>query len=440
MILLLAGVAAADRRPRPALHAVVAGRARARARERAGDDGDAPVLAHRPGQHLAGVRHPAARRDHREHRAGRRHGPGRAAGGAARGRSGQPVREPAAHVRPAAHHRRRHDRRRARSSTRSAPPCRPCSTSTCGCAARASTSAWRGRRRRARRRGPGEGPPARLPDRCPDAGAAGRRTGARLGARGAGRPRVRPPEPPRARAGVAARPAAEPSAAARIGNGRHRHPARRGPGGRARLGVAPCRRSARPATGGDRGACSTDGTRSAAWHRAAADAAAAAGDVRTAVLERFRAVVRELEERAVLAEQPGRTADEAARDAAARLPGLGERLTAAARIFDDVRYGDRPATAAMDEALRELDAALRGGAPRPAGSRSGRSARSRGVTTVARDAAAAAALPDRRRRRRRGRGGDRGLPQPRAARGISTRTPPAARAAARSRASWIGRA
>jgi hypothetical protein len=102
-----------------------------------------------------------------------------------------------------------------------------------------------------------------------------------------------------------------------------------------------------------------DGTRSAAWHRGAADAAAAAGDMRTAVLERFRAVVRELEERAVLAEQPGRTADEAARDGAARLPGLGERLSGAARIFDDVRYGDRPATAGMDETLRELDAALR---------------------------------------------------------------------------------
>jgi hypothetical protein len=102
-----------------------------------------------------------------------------------------------------------------------------------------------------------------------------------------------------------------------------------------------------------------DPARSAAWHRGAADAAAAAGDVRTAVLERFRAIVRELEERAILAEQPGRTADEAAAAGAFRLPGLGARLTAAARIFDDVRYGDRPATAAMDGTLRDLDAALR---------------------------------------------------------------------------------
>ena len=42
------------------------------------------------------------------------------------------------------------------------------------------------------------------------------------------------------------------------------------------------------------------GDLSAAQHRAAADRAAAAGDLRTAVLERFRAVVRGLEERAVV--------------------------------------------------------------------------------------------------------------------------------------------
>ena len=56
------------------LYTLVARRARARARERVGDGGDAPVLAHRPGQHMARLRHPAARRDHREHRAGGDHG------------------------------------------------------------------------------------------------------------------------------------------------------------------------------------------------------------------------------------------------------------------------------------------------------------------------------------------------------------------------------
>ncbi|MGZ4625583.1 MAG: DUF4129 domain-containing protein [Kineosporiaceae bacterium] len=107
-----------------------------------------------------------------------------------------------------------------------------------------------------------------------------------------------------------------------------------------------------------------DAVLTAADHRAAADRAAAAGDLRTAVLERFRAAVRELEERAIVAEQPGRTAGEAAAAAAAQLPELAGALAAAARTFDDVRYGGRPATSAMDAALRELDARLR--AQRPA--------------------------------------------------------------------------
>jgi len=97
----------------------------------------------------------------------------------------------------------------------------------------------------------------------------------------------------------------------------------------------------------------------AAQHRAAAEAAAAAGDLRTAVLERFRAVVRDLEERAVLVAQPGRTADEAARAAAAALPTLAEPLARAARLFDDVRYGDLPATPDADRSLREIDDAVR---------------------------------------------------------------------------------
>jgi Domain of unknown function (DUF4129) len=112
----------------------------------------------------------------------------------------------------------------------------------------------------------------------------------------------------------------------------------------------------RRAGGGD---VFTAGDLSAADHRSAADQAAAAGDLRTAVLERFRAVVRELEERAVVSEQPGRTASEAAAAAGARLPTLAADLAAAARTFDDVRYGGRNATVSMDTALRDLDTRLR---------------------------------------------------------------------------------
>ncbi|WP_460429214.1 DUF4129 domain-containing protein, partial [Amycolatopsis endophytica] len=56
-------------------------------------------------------------------------------------------------------------------------------------------------------------------------------------------------------------------------------------------------------------------SRSARDYRDAAERAFAAGDVGAAVRDRFRAVVRTLEERGVLDERAGRTADAAAREA-----------------------------------------------------------------------------------------------------------------------------
>lgn len=105
--------------------------------------------------------------------------------------------------------------------------------------------------------------------------------------------------------------------------------------------------------------------RTADDHRRAAEAAEAAGDLRTAVIERFRAIARALTDRALLEQSPGVTADELARRAGSRLPGLAADLTAAARSFDDVRYGDRPATAAAVRALAELDARAAATAPVP---------------------------------------------------------------------------
>uniref|UniRef100_UPI0006E35759 hypothetical protein n=1 Tax=Peterkaempfera griseoplana TaxID=66896 RepID=UPI0006E35759 len=57
--------------------------------------------------------------------------------------------------------------------------------------------------------------------------------------------------------------------------------------------------------------------RTAAEHRAAAERHAADGQWSEAVRERTRAVVRSLEERTLLDERPGRTADEAAAEAGA---------------------------------------------------------------------------------------------------------------------------
>jgi hypothetical protein len=89
--------------------------------------------------------------------------------------------------------------------------------------------------------------------------------------------------------------------------------------------------------------------RSAAEHRAAAAAAAAAGAFDDAVREQFRAIARGLEERGVLDERPGRTADEVAADA-----GVPE-LPAAARVFDDVVYGGRAADLASYRFLVHAD-------------------------------------------------------------------------------------
>jgi hypothetical protein len=113
--------------------------------------------------------------------------------------------------------------------------------------------------------------------------------------------------------------------------------------------------------------------RSADEHRAAADRHAAAGEWAEAVRDRLRAVVRSLEERSLLEPRPGRTADEAAAEAAAVLPSCAGGMAAAARVFDDVWYGGRPATSAHEQSLRELDQQVRSARPGPA--RAGRAGR-----------------------------------------------------------------
>lgn len=107
----------------------------------------------------------------------------------------------------------------------------------------------------------------------------------------------------------------------------------------------------------------TGAVRSAAEHRARADRHAAAGEWADAVRERLRAVVRALEERALLDPRPGRTADEAAREGGAVLPSCASGLQQAARVFDDVWYGGRPAGPEQDLVLREVDAAVQSARP-----------------------------------------------------------------------------
>ncbi|MFE0038880.1 DUF4129 domain-containing protein [Streptomyces sp. NPDC059015] len=101
-----------------------------------------------------------------------------------------------------------------------------------------------------------------------------------------------------------------------------------------------------------------DRPRSAAEHRATAETHAAAGRWNQAVQERMRAIVRSLEERALLEPRPGRTADEAAAEAGRPLPGHTDALRTAARTFDDVTYGGRTADQQAYARLRGLDTEL----------------------------------------------------------------------------------
>ncbi|MBL1087095.1 DUF4129 domain-containing protein [Streptomyces actinomycinicus] len=98
-----------------------------------------------------------------------------------------------------------------------------------------------------------------------------------------------------------------------------------------------------------------DRPRSAAEHRAASEAHAAQGHWNQAVQERMRALVRSLEERALLDSRPGRTADEAAAEAGRVLPAHTDRLRAAAQEFDGVTYGGRRASEQSYQRMAALD-------------------------------------------------------------------------------------
>jgi hypothetical protein len=125
-----------------------------------------------------------------------------------------------------------------------------------------------------------------------------------------------------------------------------------------RLGVGPMLRASTTET-----ALFVGRPRSAAEHRAAADAHAAAGRWAEAVRDRLRAIITGLEERTLLEPRPGRTADEAAADAGAVVPECAADLHAAARVFDDIWYGARPADATHDAMLRRLDDRVRASRP-----------------------------------------------------------------------------
>jgi hypothetical protein len=106
-----------------------------------------------------------------------------------------------------------------------------------------------------------------------------------------------------------------------------------------------------------------DDRRSADEMRRAAEAAMSRQDWSLAVLERFRALARGLDERTLVAVFPGTTATAFAAAAARTFPGEHGELQGAAELFDGVRYADEPAT--REDALSILALDDRLAAARP---------------------------------------------------------------------------
>ncbi|MDQ1631112.1 MAG: hypothetical protein QOC80_1084 [Frankiaceae bacterium] len=100
--------------------------------------------------------------------------------------------------------------------------------------------------------------------------------------------------------------------------------------------------------------------------RSEAEQLARDGRFADAVRARLRAVVRTLEDRALIEPRPGRTATEVARDAGAVVPTLRPALDAAAGTFSEVWYGGRTASAEDYRVVGDLDDALRRHRPTPA--------------------------------------------------------------------------
>jgi hypothetical protein len=98
----------------------------------------------------------------------------------------------------------------------------------------------------------------------------------------------------------------------------------------------------------------------AAELRRRAERALAEGRHAEAVVEGFRALAVRQVERGRLEDLPGATAHEVAAAVGAAHPGERDRVDRTALLFDEVRYGDRPATRDQAAEVLALDDALTG--------------------------------------------------------------------------------
>jgi hypothetical protein len=93
-------------------------------------------------------------------------------------------------------------------------------------------------------------------------------------------------------------------------------------------------------------------------YRTRAEQALRDGRYNDALLDGFRAIAKDMSDRTLLDDAPGRTAHEVSLVLAVPFPDHADRLARAADLFDSVRYGHRRATADQAGQVQHLDAAL----------------------------------------------------------------------------------
>ena len=101
-------------------------------------------------------------------------------------------------------------------------------------------------------------------------------------------------------------------------------------------------------------------------YRERAAGARAAGRYGDAVLDSFRAMARDMGNRTLLDDAPGRTAHEVSVAVATAFPPFAGDLARAAQLFDSVRYGNGSVGAQQAEDVAALDTALARSRPAPA--------------------------------------------------------------------------
>jgi hypothetical protein len=113
-----------------------------------------------------------------------------------------------------------------------------------------------------------------------------------------------------------------------------------------------------PAVSAPEGAVLEDATVTSRGYRDRAAQAVREGRYDDAVLDGFRAIAKDMSDRSLLNDAPGRTAHEVSLALSSPFPDHADQLARAANLFDAVRYGHRRASASQADRILELDSDL----------------------------------------------------------------------------------